>query len=352
MKKYDVIGLMSGTSLDGVDIAYCQFYNDGIKWNYKIISAETISYNDLWRQKLSDAIKIDAHQLIALHKEYGFFLGKLVADFISRNKLSVDYIASHGHTVFHQPEKRLTFQIGDGSEIAAACGISVVCDFRSGDVALGGQGAPLVPVGDKLLFADYEFCLNLGGFANISFDKEGKRTAFDICPANIILNRYANVLDKAFDEDGRIASEGSINKVLFSDLNDLEFYSLKPPKSLGREWMEKQVIPIMEKYKISTEDKLNTLCDHIAWQVVCVLNSEKKGRVLVTGGGAYNKYLISRIKKFTSQQIIIPDKNTVEYKEALIFAFLGLLRMNNQVNCLASVTGASRDHSSGAIYIP
>lgn len=352
MKKYNAIGLMSGTSLDGVDVAYCHFFYDSNKWNYQIISAETYGYNDLWRQKLSDAIKIDALQLITLHKEYGFFLGKLVADFISKKKISVDFIASHGHTVFHQPERRLTFQIGDGSEIAAACGIPVICDFRSGDVALGGQGAPLVPVGDKLLFTDYDFCLNLGGFANISFDKNEKRIAFDICPVNIIFNRYANILGKAFDEDGRIASKGNINKVLFSELNDLEFYSLKSPKSLGREWIEEQVIPMIEKYKINTEDKLNTLCDHIAWQVVCVLNSEKKGRVLVTGGGAYNKYLVSRIQKFTSQQIIIPDKKTVEYKEALIFAFLGLLRMNNQVNCLASVTGASRDHSTGAIYTP
>ncbi|MFH0864570.1 MAG: anhydro-N-acetylmuramic acid kinase [Bacteroidota bacterium] len=352
MKVYKVIGLMSGTSLDGVDIAYCEFSEHQSKWSYKIISAETYQYEDSWKKKLSDAMNSDALQFISLHKEYGSFLGKLVSNFISRNKISVDFIASHGHTIFHQPDKRLTFQIGDGSEIAAVCGLPVVYDFRSGDVALGGQGAPLVPIGDKLLFSDYDFCLNLGGFANISFDKNDKRIAFDICPVNIILNRYANLLGKPFDEDGLIASKGHNNKVLFSELNNIEYYSLKPPKSLGREWVEKQVIPITEKFDISIENKLRTLCEHMAWQIACVLNSEKKGKVLVTGGGAFNKYLISGIPKFSSHEIIIPEKMTVEYKEALIFAFLGLLRMNNQVNCLASVTGAGRDHSSGAVYLP
>jgi anhydro-N-acetylmuramic acid kinase len=352
MKKYKAIGLMSGTSLDGVDIAYCEFRNDADAWKYKIISAETHPYNDLWKKNLSDALNADAIQLISLHKEYGSFLGKLVRNFISENKCHVDFISSHGHTVFHQPEKHLTFQVGDGSEIAAACGLPVVFDFRSGDVALGGQGAPLVPIGDKLLFADYDFCLNLGGFANISFEENNNRIAFDICPVNIILNRYANFLGQPFDKDGNLALKGHNNKVLFSELNNLEFYSSKPPKSLGREWVEKQVIPIIEKYKMSIEDVLHTLCEHMAWQIASVLNSMKKGTVIVTGGGAYNKYFISRLQNFTSHEILIPDRMTVEYKEALIFAFLGLLRINNKVNCLASVTGADRDHSSGSICIP
>lgn len=352
MKKYNIIGLMSGTSLDGVDIAYCHFTFENEKWNYKIISAETFGYDENWKKKLSDAINYSDQKLVELNKEYGLFLGKLAASFISKNKFPVDFVSSHGHTIFHQPEKKLTLQIGNGVEIAAACGVPVVCDFRSADVALGGQGAPLVPIGDKLLFSGYEFCLNLGGFANISFDRNDKRIAFDICPVNIILNRYANILGKPYDENGMIASGGVINKVLFSDLNELGFYSLYPPKSLGREWVEKNMIPLIEKNRISTEDILRTLCEHIAWQISRVLNSEKKGKVLVTGGGAYNYYLVSKLQALTSSQLLIPDKLTIEYKEALIFAFLGLLRMNGQNNCLASVTGASRDHSSGVIFLP
>ncbi len=343
---------MSGTSLDGVDVACCQFYFESNKWNYKIIVAETFQYDYTWKEKLNHAINSDALHLILLHTEYGAYLGKLVNKFILKNKLPIDFIASHGHTIFHQPEKRMTFQIGDGSAIAAVTGLPVICDFRSGDVALGGQGAPLVPIGDKYLFSEFDFCINLGGFANISFDKDDKRIAFDICPVNIVMNKYAELLGIPFDNDGLIASHGNLNNDLFDELNNLEFYFSKYPKSLGREWVDKNIFPLIEKYKISVEDKLYTFCEHVALQISVILNSEKTGKALVTGGGAYNKHLISRITDFSTHEIIIPDNTTVEYKEALVFAFLGLLRMNNEINCLSSVTGASRDHSSGAIYLP
>lgn len=352
MKTANVIGIMSGTSLDGVDIALCRFSKNNDAWSYELKCAETLNYNESWKERLSSALNSTSEKLIELHTEYGHFLGSLVKDFIIRNKCSADYVASHGHTVFHQPEKRMTFQVGDSSAIAAECGLPVVCDFRSGDVALGGQGAPLVPIGDKLLFPEYDFCLNLGGFANISYESNNRRIAYDICPVNILLNRYANLFGKQFDEGGRIACMGKLNNELFSELNALEYYSLGHPKSLGREWVEGKLIPLVEKYRLSVEDTLHTLSEHMAWQISCAMQTEKKGRVLVTGGGAFNDYFISRIQEFTIHHIVIPEKNTVEFKEALIFAFLGFLRMNDQVNCLSSVTGASHDHTSGAIYLP
>jgi anhydro-N-acetylmuramic acid kinase len=352
MKEYNVIGLMSGTSLDGVDIAHCRFFYNGKKWEYKIISAATIAYDDKWKRRLSDAMNTDALGIIMLHKEYGRYLGDLVKEFVQKNKCSVDFVSSHGHTVFHQPEKKLTLQIGDGSEIAAASGFPVVCDFRSGDVALGGQGAPLVPIGDQLLFSDYDFCLNLGGFANISFEKNNERIAYDICPVNIVMNRYAEILGHSFDRDGKIAASGKVDRKLLHELNTLEYFSQQPPKSLGREWVERNSIPLIEKSDIAIEDKLYTFCEHVALQIAENIKTAAKSKVLVTGGGAYNVHLISRIRDYSSNDIIIPDAITVEYKEALIFAFLGVLRMENQINCHASVTGAVRDHSSGAVFLP
>jgi anhydro-N-acetylmuramic acid kinase len=353
MNNYKVIGVMSGTSLDGVDIAYCNFSEDNSKWSYCIEYAETFPYSDTWKETLSILENLTAFSFVSVHKEYGHFLGKLVSDFIAKHHILPDFIASHGHTIFHQPDKRITCQIGDGAAIVAECGIPVVCDFRSMDVALGGQGAPLVPIGDKFLFSDFDYCLNLGGFANISYECNAKRIAFDICPVNIVLNKIAENSGKVYDYNGNLASVGYMNRELFNMLNGLEYYKKKHPKSLGKEWVTQYFNPLIDKSNLPDEGKLCTICEHIAFQIASIVNpTEKENKnMLVTGGGTYNLFLKVKLEEYCKCKIIIPDAKTIEYKEALIFAFLGVLRVRNDINCFCSVTGASKDNICGAIYM-
>jgi anhydro-N-acetylmuramic acid kinase len=351
-QNYNVIGLMSGTSLDGVDIAFCRFEIAGNKWEYEIVNAETIVYPAAWKQTILSLENTDALTFQQVHADYGKYLGGLTVAFIKKYNLNPDFVSSHGHTIFHQPNKGFTVQIGSGNAIAAECGLPVVCDFRSLDVALGGQGAPLVPIGDKLLFAEYDFCLNLGGFANISYAYNGERIAFDICPVNIVMNAVCAALGKEYDKGGELAAAGSIYKPLLEELNGLLFYHIAPntPKSLGKEWVLEKINPLLEKYSLSETVVLRTFCEHIAIQIAKALQVQPSGTLLVTGGGAYNTFLIEQIKHHISQQLIIPEKCTIEFKEALIFAFLGVLRMRNENNCLRSVTGAKNDNCGGAIY--
>ena len=349
---YNVIGLMSGTSLDGVDIAFCRFTIDNNKWKYEIVQAETIAYSSDWKKKLLSLEKTDTITFLQTHVDYGFYLGRLVSDFIKKYKIKVDFISSHGHTIFHQPKKKLTVQIGAGSAIAAECNLPTVCDFRSLDVALGGQGAPLVPVGDMLLFSDYDYCLNLGGFANVSYQYNKERIAYDICPVNIVMNAVCETIGKEYDNEGELARSGTINGQLLQELNQLTFYKLPPdsPKSLGKEWVIKNVNSILEKHNLSESDILRTFCEHIANQIAKSLSNKPHGKLLITGGGAYNTFLMELIKKQTTHQLIIPDNNTIKFKESLIFAFLGVRRIRNEINCLKSVTGANRDNVSGVFY--
>ncbi len=350
---YHVAGLMSGTSLDGLDIAYCRFEYSANKWSGKIIKAHTIKYTEVWKNKLSRAASLPALDFMLLHNEYGRYCGQQVKKFLSKNHFIPDFISSHGHTIFHQPEKLLTVQIGSGASLAAETGISTVSDFRITDVAMHGQGAPLVPIGDELLFADFDVCLNIGGISNLSYQKESKRIAFDVSPANIVLNYLAHQAGKDFDNDGKIASAGKVFLPLIAMLDKLEYYRIEPPKSLGREWIETAFLALLDSMpEISLEDKLRTCTEHIAGQIALQINAIKASNVLVTGGGALNKFLISRIKHKCSAEIVIPAKETVEYKEALIFAFLGVLRMRQENNCLKSVTGAKKDNCGGTIFLP
>ncbi|MEI7500377.1 MAG: anhydro-N-acetylmuramic acid kinase [Bacteroidota bacterium] len=349
-KHYYVIGLMSGTSLDGLDLAFCKFSQLNDRWLYKIHCAETIPYSKEWKERLSFLESVSALELVTADVEFGHLLGRLSKEFIEKHHLKPDFIASHGHTVFHQPDKKITCQIGRGSAIAAETGLPVVCDFRSLDVALGGQGAPLVPIGDRLLFPEYEYCLNLGGFANISYEQDGIRIAFDICPANIVLNDLAGAIGLDWDPDGQHASRGTIDHDLLAKLNSLPYYGKLPPKSLGKEWVVEHVFPLLQNAFNSKDDLLATFCEHIAMQVAKSSSGNREKKFVITGGGALNKFLISRIQFHASHKIIIPDLSTVNFKEALIFAFLGVLRWRNEVNCLKSVTGALRDSIGGAIY--
>lgn len=350
-QKYHIIGVMSGTSLDGIDLAEIVFdYSNG-KWNFNILAAETVTYSSYWKDELREAINYSEEKLERLDFKYSEKLSEEILKFIKKhNILEIDAVCSHGHTILHQPEKGFTYQIGNLPRISKMIGHTVVCDFRVQDVELGGQGAPLVPIGDKLLFSEYDYCLNLGGFANCSFEKDGQRIAFDICPANIVLNKYAEKLGKDFDEDGKLAASGNLDEGLLEKLNALSFYDEKPPKSLGLEWVKKYIFSLLEASEISSEDILRTFTEHIAIQLAKQLAGNAS--VLITGGGAYNSFLIERLKKLALVEVVIPSPEIVEYKEALIFGLLGVLKLRGEVNCLASVTGASKNHSSGKIFYP
>ncbi len=343
-----VIGIMSGTSLDGVDMIYVDFDNEEVN-QYKILAAKTYPYSAEQKKKLYDAFHFDSKQLMELHVDFGSFLGRLVKKFISEFDLPApDWVSSHGHTIFHEPLKGYSFQIGHGAYLMASSNLNTVCDFRPQDIALGGMGAPFAPIGDKLLFGDYDYCLNIGGFANVSYeDEEGKRKAHDIVAANFVLNAMAGWLGKPYDEGGRMARQGKIIKDLFnelkvqSNLGDLKL-------SLGREFVEEKIFPILNKFSTNIYNLLRTYVEFIASEIA---TSVGKGRMLITGGGAYNDFLIERIKALSETEIIIPDKMIVDFKEALIFALMGYLRVKNKVNVLASVTGARKDHSTGVIYL-
>jgi len=352
MKDFKVIGLMSGSSLDGLDIAYINFSHDNKKWFFQIIEAGTVPYTDYWRKQLSEAYNKDVHELEKLSKEYGRYLGNITKKFIYKYELSPRLIASHGHTIFHRPEERFTLQIGDGQEIADATAVMTICDFRSEDVRKGGQGAPLVPIGDKYLFADYPICLNIGGIANVSYNIDDKRIAYDICIANQMLNYLAGKLGYDYDKNGSFAQKGLVNQELLNLLNSNDFYSQKAPKSLGREFFENIQKKIIDSYPIPINDILATATEHIAQQIVAATDTLDRSKMLVTGGGAKNIFLIEKIKKMSKHDIIIPDTMIIDYKEALIFAFLGVLKMEGKTNILSSVTGASSDSSSGKICMP
>lgn len=345
-----IIGLMSGTSLDGLDIVCVDFVKNDTK-KFEIIHSETIEYSSEWVKRLRNGIHKNKEELIVLDDEYALLLSEMISNFIAKNAISdIDFIASHGHTILHKPNKGFTLQIGNGEIISKRINQKVICDFRAQDVQYGGQGAPLVPIGDALLFSQYDACLNLGGFANVSYKRGGKRIAFDICPVNIVLNHYVRQTGVDYDDRGNVASKGKIHQELLKALNQLPFYKKEYPKSLGLEWVQEYVFPLIDSLELSVENVLRTVVEHIAIQISSSLRGQKE--VLITGGGVFNSFLIERVSFLSSIKIIIPSEEIVNYKEALIFAFLGLLRSDNQVNCLRSVTGAHKDHSSGRIFIP
>jgi anhydro-N-acetylmuramic acid kinase len=348
---YNVIGVMSGTSLDGVDLAHIHFTIDGKGWRFKIIENETVSYSPDWFNKLQNAVQFSELELIQLNQEYTKLLAAIINNFIVENKIeNLDAVCSHGHTILHQPHRGFTLQIGNLPEIAQLVNQKIVCDFRVQDVRLGGQGAPLVPIGDEILFADYDYCLNLGGFSNVSFVQNNTRIAFDISPVNTVLNFYANQLNLDYDDKGAISKTGKLNALLFEELNSISFYNLPYPKSLGFEFVKETMLPLIEKYSIALQDKMHTFTVHVAFQIANAL-SQNKARLLITGGGAYNDFLIEKMQEYLPQMdIIIPSKKILEFKEALIFALLGVLKLRGEINVLSSVTGAKRDHSSGKIF--
>lgn len=349
---------MSGTSLDGLDIAYCVFKNDNDTWSFEIEKSGTVPYDDYWLNTFKTITRLSGLELSKKDLEYGTWLGKVTHHFIQQHHLQPDFIASHGHTVFHQPQIGLTLQIGNGMCLMKEVNLPVVNNFRLLDVILGGQGAPLVPIGDKLLFRDYDFCLNLGGIANVSFDLNGEYIAYDICPVNMALNYLAGKKGLHYDPQGSLARQGTVVPDLLRQLNSLQYYKDSFPKSLGYEWVKDNVLDLLDQSPEGINDLLATCSEHIASRIsedilkIATTSGNAHQKLLITGGGAYNDFLIQLInnKCANKLEIVVPDKNIIEFKEALIFAFLGVLRFTGENNCLRSVTGASSDNCGGVIF--
>lgn len=352
LPTYRVLGLMSGTSVDGLDIAYVEFAH-ARKWNFQLLASETVPYSNKWENRLSSAHHLSSDHLAELHSLYGRYLGEKCREFMDRHSIRrVDLVASHGHTIFHQPSRGFTFQLGDGAALHATTGIPVVFDFRSLDVQLGGEGAPLVPVGDRLLFASADVCLNLGGIANLSMEISGERRAFDLCFCNMALNFLAKEAGKSYDRHGKKASKGSVDGDLLEALEGVYASIRKKRKSIGRELFEKAVRPLLANRKVKLADRLRTVCESVAQEVEEALPPASRNlQILTTGGGALNRFLVEVIRSrlLGKGVVALPAREIVDFKEAIVFALLGVLRVRNEINVLRSVTRARRDSCSGIV---
>ena len=347
--RFKVLGVMSGTSLDGIDLALIDF--DTRSWGYKFLKTATIPYPKKWIKILSNIFKQDIVNIRKIDNSYTYFLSNIIKDFINENQIeNIDFVSSHGHTAKHIPSNGITYQLGNLSSIINQYNLTTICDFRKQDMKMGGQGAPLVPIGDKILFSDYSACLNFGGFANISRDIKGERIAFDICSVNVVMNYLAQKKDMLYDKNGELARSGNLIKSLYERLNDLKFYDLQYPKSLGIEWVVSEIYPIIEEElkKSSLEDVANTYLNHVTLKISDCLQDDDKA--LITGGGAFNKFLVENLMSKSKAKIIIPNKVLVEHKEALIFGLMGVLRFLDIDNCLSSITGSYKNHCSGNIF--
>lgn len=358
---YKVIGLMSGSSLDGLDIVYAEIQESAGKWSFTIIAADCYTYSDEWKEKLKTADSLKAFDYQLLHTEYGHYLGAEVNKFIEAHSLQyqVALIASHGHTTFHFPLQKMTAQLGDGAALAAVTALPVVSDLRAMDVAFGGHGAPIVPIGEKCLFSDYDMLLNIGGIANISFQNNGDFIAFDICPANRVLNSLAAKIGKEYDAGGAMASVGNVHEGLLEKLNALSYYHQPPPKSLDNSFGSNEVYPLIRSFALTHNDSLRTFTEHIVLQIKnAIVNNRPlasaKSSLFVSGGGTFNRFLFERLKEelqLLNIEIIVADEQIIKYKEALIMAFIGVLRWRQEYNVLSSVTGAKRNSIGGAVWI-
>lgn len=359
--QYNVIGLMSGSSLDGLDIAFIQFNESAGKWQFELMETACIPYTAEWKQKLAGVAELKAREYLLLHTAYGHWLGHCVNDFLEEKNLAykVQLISSHGHTSFHMPDKQMTAQLGDGAAIAAETGIRTITDLRSVDIALGGQGAPVVPIGEKLLFPDYDLFLNIGGIANLSASS-ASFIGFDVCPANRVLNLLAAHTEKGFDENGKGAAAGKTDVAILKKLNAFPYYQLPYPKSLSNEFGLQELYPVLKLSNLSTPDLLRTYVQHIVDQISNAIFLLKKQfpdkqnlRLLITGGGAHNIFLMEKLREAMVEagvECFIPENKIVDFKEALVMALMGVLRWREDINIMHSVTGASKDSINGAVW--
>lgn len=364
---YRAIGLMSGSSLDGLDIAFAEFTHNAGAWSYEILAADCYGYSGDWKKRLQEATSLNALDYQLLHTDYGHYLGTEVLRFIEEKSLQykVALIASHGHTTFHVPARKMTAQLGDGAAIAAETRLPVVSDLRAMDIAFGGQGAPIVPIGEKLLLKNYDLYLNLGGIANISFNNPEGYVAFDICAANRVLNMIAAKEGKEYDAGGQMAAMGNVNEALLKKLNDLSYYAQPYPKSLANNFGTDEVFPLVRSFGLTHFDELRTYVEHIVQQIQSAIGNKQQAienhkpqtpnlKLLVTGGGAFNTFLIQQLSLTLAPigiEVVVPGEDLVQYKEALIMAFMGVLRWRQEYNVLSSVTGAERDSIGGAVWI-
>jgi anhydro-N-acetylmuramic acid kinase len=357
-----VIGLMSGSSLDGVDIAFADFKINGEQIDFELIKAETVEFSEVWQRRLRNLPKVDALAFAKTDTYFGHLLGKMVNNFIAKHQIEVDFIASHGHTIFHYPDNRLTVQIGDGAAMAAVTGLPVINNFRTHDIAINGEGTPLAPIADKYLFSGYDFYLNIGGIANISCAIDGRFVAFDIAAANQILNNLTHFINLPYDENGNIASGGKVNDAILNQVNELSYHHARYPKSLDNTWLQENILPIYLMAEDTIQNKIRTACEQLAQQTAFAIQqiikkenlAVKPFKIFVTGGGAFNQFLMERVGVVCNQyfptEIVVPSPEIVEYKEALLMALMGVLRVENKVNVMRSVTGAKRDTIGGAIW--
>lgn len=350
MKEYNCVGLMCGTSMDGIDIAHITFQLQNNKWIFKINQADCVDFSDVWYSRLVNLPKQSAEIFAKTNVYFGHYLGKEIQQFLTRHQLKADLISSHGQTVFHNPRMGYTIQIGSGATIAKETNTPVVCDLRTTDMAYGGQGAPIVPLGERFLFPEMHQFLNIGGISNIAIHSAKNIVGYDVCMGNLLLNHYANTIGLPYDHNGELAQSGTLNLELLNQLNAHQYFQLKSPKSLDADQVLNWFLPVVEQFSISLEDKLATLVEHISIQLGYVLRENED--TLITGGGALNSFLVERIQANTKSKICLPSSEIINFKEALIIAFLGLKRVLKQPNVLASVTGAKKDTINGAVYLP
>jgi len=345
---------MSGSSMDGLDMVYCTLTDRAGSWSYEIIETACQEFPEDWKMKLQKITSLSAKELLLAHTAFGKWMGEAIESFITDKKLEhkVHFVASHGHTVFHEPQDGMSFQLGDGAAIAAKLSLPVISDLRNMDVALGGQGAPIVPIGEELLWPDYDCFLNIGGIANLTKKDDDEYLAYDICAANRVMNALCEPLGFEYDAEGKLARSGNLNPPLLSSLNALDYYKKEGPKSLANEFGLETVLPIIEESDASTEDKLHTYAHHIAEQIDVQLNGQTK--LLVTGGGALNAFVVELLKERLSKksvEVVVPERELIDYKEALVMALIGALRWREENNTKASVTGALRDAVGGALWM-
>ena len=359
---YRAIGVMSGTALGGLDIVFAELQEAAGSWKYTIGAADRYPYSSDWKEKIRKATSLSSVDYLSLHTAYGHYIGKEVRRFIAEHALDyqVQLVVSHGHASFHLPEQRLTAQLGAGSAIAAETGINVVSDLRAMDMALGGNGAPIVPMGEKLLFGEYQCFLNIGSIVNIACHTPEEVISFDICPANKVLNMLAAQAGETYDPGGKMAATGEVKQPLLQILNELEYYSMPYPKYLSIDFATDVIFPLLKGH--NTNDAMRTYVEHVAVQTVNALvqlypeaaTGTLRPKLLVTGGGANNTFLVNRILGLAEAmqiEVIIPDQNIINFKEALVMALIGILRWREENNVLAAITGAERDSIGGAVWI-
>ncbi len=355
-KRYYLIGIMSGTSLDGLDVSFATYNLENGRWSCHLSASKTYNYKPELAQRIQNAPKSTALELTRLDRDLGDFIGEKINTFIEEKNIDrqkIHAIASHGHTVFHQPEERLTLQIGCGTSISTTSSLPVINNFRLKDVRLNGQGAPLVPIGNRLLFDnENRIYLNIGGFANLSYYTKNKQLGYDLCPVNFVLNALCQKLELPYDLNGDIARSHEIDLPLLEKLNALSRYQILDKKALGSEWVEAKVMPLLETDKSSIKQKIATYTEHAAQQIVNYLHEIKVNEVELSGGGTHNSFLVDRIANHFNGTVILPEKEIIDFKEALIFGFLGALYLDKQHNCLKEITQADRDSIGGILHLP